>query len=274
MSAIETVRLSPARGFRSAVDMSRMAPFTDAAGNIDRTNWGNLFISYYTWGEVLGLGLDLLLRLRSADQKNYDMVTLDDYMQLLWRRFGRSGDEVPGVVSRPFTQNDARTVLAELTSDQTFADDFFDRYVEGHEVIDYEPLFERAGLVLRRRAPGRMWLGSPLLNFGRGGAVTIAAPVAFQSVLYDAGLERDDVLVSIDGRNLSSVSQLEAVLRDLSDGDQVSLVYSRHGEVFTTQLTVEADPRLELIPLERLGRQLTPAQERFRYEWLGSKSGP
>ena len=58
-SAIDTVRLGPGRQFRSAVDMSRLAPFTDAASAIDRTNWGNVFISYYTWGETLGLGLDL-----------------------------------------------------------------------------------------------------------------------------------------------------------------------------------------------------------------------
>jgi hypothetical protein len=41
----------------------------------------------------------------------------------------------------------------------------------------------------------------------------------------------------------------------------------------TTQLTVEADPRLELVSLEQLGRHPTPAQQRFRDDWLGSKAG-
>ena len=45
--------------------MSRLAPFTDAAQAIDRTNWGNTFISYYTWGAAIGLGLDLSLRARA-----------------------------------------------------------------------------------------------------------------------------------------------------------------------------------------------------------------
>ena len=274
VSAIDTVRLGPGRQFRSAVDMSRLAPFTDAASAIDRTNWGNFFISYYTWGETLGLGLDLLLRVRGATDEDEAArkVTLDDYMQLLWQRFGRAGGAVPGVVDRPYTQADANAALAELTGDQAFADDFFDRYVDGHDVIDYAPLFERAGLVLRPRAPGRTWLGSPSLSFGRGGG-RLTTPVGFGSPLHDAGVERDDVLVSLDGRPLSSERRLQAVLGDLSAGARVSLVYSRRGEMLTTQLTVEADPTLELVSAEQLGRRPTPAQQRFRDEWLGSKAG-
>ena len=270
-SAIDTVRLGPGRQFRSAVDMSRLAPFTDAARAIDRTNWDNFFISYYTWGETLGLGLDLLLRARGADDGDARVVTLDAYMRLLWQRFGLPGGSVPGEVDRPYTQADARAVLAELTGEQLFADDFFDRYVEGHEVIDFVPLFERAGLVLRPRAPGRAWLGSPSLSFGRGGG-QLTAPARFGSPLYDAGVERDDVLVSIDGQDLTSARRLDAVLGNLSDGARVTLVYARRDDMLTTQLTVESDPTLELISAEQLGRRPTPAQQQFRDSWLGSKA--
>ena len=275
VSAIDTVRLGPGRRFRSAVDMSRLAPFTDAASAIDRTNWDNFFISYYTWGETLGLGLDLLLRARGADGTAGDdasTLTLDDYMRFLWERFGRAGGVAPGVVDRPYTLADARAALAELTNDQIFADDFFDRYVEGHDVIDYAPLLERAGLVLQPLAPGRTWLGAPRLRFDGGGA-RITAPVRFGSPLYDAGVERDDVLVSIDGQNLSSSSRLATVLEDVGTGEPVTLVYARRGETTTARLTVAADPTLQLVPLEQLGRRPTPAQERFRNDWLGSKSG-
>ena len=272
VSAIDTVRLGPGRRFRTAVDMSRLAPFTDAASATDRTNWGNVFISYYTWGETLGLGLDLLLRARSADDEGARAVTLDDYMRLLWQRFGRPGGAVPGVVDRPYTQADARAVLAELTGDQPFADDFFDRYVEGHEVIDYAPLVERAGFVLQSRASGQAWLGSPSLRFDPDGA-RVVAPVMFGSPLYDAGLARDDILVSIDGQNVSSAGRLDRLIGDLREGQRVSVVYSRRGEMLTAQLTVEADPTLELVPLRQLGRRPTPAQQRFRDDWLGSKAG-
>ncbi len=280
-AAIDTVRLGPGRQFRSAVDMSRLAPFTDAASVIDRTNWDNLFISYYTWGETLGLGLDLLLRVRSADGAGHTghtgdndapAVTLDDYMRLLWQRFGRRGGGVPGVVDRPYTQADARAALGELTGDQGFADDFFDRYVEGHEVIDYAPLFARAGLVLRPRVPGQMWLGPPSLSFSGSGA-RVVEPARFGSPLYDAGVERGDLLISLDGQRLSSMPRLDAVLGKLDDGQQVPLVYERRGERLTARVTVTVDPTLELVPAEQVGRGPTPTQLRFRDEWLGSKAG-
>jgi predicted metalloprotease with PDZ domain len=275
VSAIDTVRLGPGRRFRSAVDMSRLAPFTDAASAIDRTNWDNLFISYYTWGETLGLGLDLLLRTRGAGDggaQGPQAVTLDDYMRLLWQRFGKPGGAVPGVVDRPYTLGDARAALAELTGDQRFADDFFDRYVEGYDVIDYAPLFERAGLVLQPRAPDQTWMGAASLRFDRGGA-RITSPVRFGSPLYEAGVARDDVLVSLDGQNLSSAGRLNTVLGDIGDGARATLVYVRDGETATSRISLEADPSLQLVSLEQLGRRPTPVQQRFRDAWLGSQSG-
>ena len=268
--AVEAVEHGPGRRFRSAADMSRLAPFTDAATAIDRTNWGNFFISYYTWGEVLGLGLDLLLRARAADGVG-PAATLDDYMRLLWERFGRGGATTPGVVDRPYTPADARAALADLTGDEAFAGEFFDRYIDGHEAIDFAPLFERAGLVLRPRAPGRAWLGAPSLRFERGGA-RVAAPLRFGTPLHDAGVARDDLVVAIDGRSLSSSAGLDRLLRDLGDGRRVTVRYERRGEPMTATVEIVPDPARELVSLEQLGRRPTPAQSRFRAAWLGSKA--
>ncbi len=270
-SAIETVERGPGRRFRSAADMSRLAPFTDAATSIDPTNWGNFFISYYTWGEVLGLGLDLMLRARAADGVG-PAVTLDDYMRLLWERFGRGGATTPGVVDRPYTADDVRTALADLTGDEAFAREFFERYVDGHEVIDFAPLLDRAGLVLRPRVPGRAWLGSPALRFERGGA-RVAAPLRFGTPLHDAGVARDDLIVAIDGRGVSSPAGLDRLLRDLGDRRRVTVRYERRGESMTATVAVVPDPARELVSLERLGRRPTSAQSRFRAAWLGSKAG-
>ena len=72
---INAVVRSPGRRVRSAVEVSRMAPFVDAAVWNDRTNFGNTYLSYYTWGEAIASGLDLTLRSRSGGR-----VTLDDFM--------------------------------------------------------------------------------------------------------------------------------------------------------------------------------------------------
>ncbi len=74
------------RQFRSAVDMSRMAPFVDAARAVDRTNFSTTFISYYSYGGAIALGLDLTLRDRTDGK-----VTLDDFMRAMWRTYGAPG---------------------------------------------------------------------------------------------------------------------------------------------------------------------------------------
>src|SRR5688572_11257815 len=87
---INQVLTSPGRGVRSPEEMSRFAPFVDAATSIDPTNFDNTFISYYTWGEALGLGLDLALRARS-DGAGANTVTLDHFMRELWVKHGWPG---------------------------------------------------------------------------------------------------------------------------------------------------------------------------------------
>ena len=174
-------------------------------------------------------------------------------------------------MDRPYTEADARAALADLTGNEAFAAEFFDRYVDGREVIDFAPLFERAGLALRPRAPGRGWLGAPALRFERGGA-RVVAPVPFGAPLYDAGVARDDLVVAIDGRGLSSAAGLDRLLRDLGDRGQVTVRYERRGEPMTASLELAPDPARDLVSVEQLGRRPTPAQSRFRAAWLGSKT--
>src|SRR5580765_5526161 len=107
---VDLVVTSPARSVRSAVDMSRMAEFTDAGRPLDRTNWSNTVISYYPFGAALALALDLSLRGRS-DSK----VTLDDFMRAMWREHGKPGGTREGYVDRPYTIADAEARLAEVS---------------------------------------------------------------------------------------------------------------------------------------------------------------
>ena len=268
---INAVQLSPARRLRSVVEMSRLAPFTDAAPAIDRTNWGNTFISYYTWGAAIGLGLDLSLRARTG-VSGPGMVSLDDYMRAMWRAHGEPGGPAPGLVEVPYTLGDARDRLAEVTGDRAFVDDFFDRYVEGHEVVDYARLLERVGLVLRKRAPGRAWLGDVRLAFG-GDGVRVTAPVPFGSPMYAAGLELDDLVVSFDGEtNLGSQRRFTRFLTNRRPGDRVFVEFLRRGVPTTATVVLEEDPRLELLPVETVGDRLTDDQRAFRAAWLGSKA--
>ncbi len=139
---VSEVLASPGRLVRTLEEMSRLATVVDGAAVADVAGVRNTFLSYYTWGGAVALGLDLTLRDRSDGR-----VTLDTFMRALWERHGRPGGQRPGYVDSPYTNTDLRRVLAVVSGDERFADDFFARYIQGHETVDYDRLLGRAGFV-------------------------------------------------------------------------------------------------------------------------------
>jgi predicted metalloprotease with PDZ domain len=254
------------RSFRSAVGMSQMAPFTDAARSVDRTNTANTFISYYTYGAAIALGLDLSLRDRSNGK-----ISLDDYMRAMWRVHGKPGGPQPGLVAKPYTLKDARDRLAEVSGDRAFADTFFDKYVEGRDAIDYAPLFLRAGYVWRKSSPGAAWLGTVALD--RSGSATISNLLDWGSPAHTAGLDQGDTIVDLDGRRVTDGTSLQTVLKAHKPGDKIAVSFRRrNGATGTSTITLAENPSMELFAIEKAGGTLTAEQKRFRDEWLGSKS--
>jgi predicted metalloprotease with PDZ domain len=268
-SAINEVTFSPGRQVHTAEEMSQMAPFVDAATSIDRTNFDNTFISYYTWGESIALGLDLTLRQRSDGR-----ITLDDFMRAMWQQFGKPGGRAPGYVDRPYTVVDAKAVLASVAGDRTFADDFFTRYIEGHEIPDYARLLAAAGLAVRPHAPQSGFVGELRLQDAPAG-VRINAAVPVGSPAYRAGLDRDDVITAIGGTPIRHAEEVDAAIRATPPGSTLPVTYLRRGrgQPLMTSLRTVADPTLEVVPVEQAGGMLSDAQRRFREAWLSSRAG-
>ena len=262
--AIEVVSQSPGRRFRSAVQMSRRAPFVDAARSVDPTYWNNTFVSYYTFGSALGLGLDLSLR-----ELTDNRVTLDDFMRAMWLRYGKPGGPAPGFVANPYTVAGARAVLAEVWGDAAFADEFFDRYIEGRELPDYERLLRQAGFQLRQRAPRTAWIGASF-GFSANKAV-VSASTNMGSPAYQAGLDRGDTLLSIGGTQVRSQRELLLAVGNYRPGDTATIRFLRRGGEVESTITFTANPGLELITFEDLGTAPTEAHLAFRRDWLGSK---
>ena len=189
-------------------------------------------------------------------------------MRALWERFGAPDPAAPpGVVARPYAPADVEEVLGEVAGDAAFARRFFARYIEGRDVVDYAPLLREAGIAARPVRPGRASLGDLPL----GGGMRVARPTAYGSPLYEAGIVQGDVIVSLDGRPVASASALERLLRDKRPGDRVTLAFRRLGRELEATATLEADRRVELVPVEATGTSLPPAQRAFREAWLGSR---
>lgn len=251
--AVAFVVGSPARRFFGPVEMSMQAPFVDAATAIDPSNRGNTFISYYTWGQVIGAGLDLTLRTRFNR-------TLDDFMRAMWEKHGK-----PEI---PYTLDNLEHRLGAFTRDTAFARDFFARYVRGREVPDFGPLLEPAGMLMRPRAAGKAYLGQLQLSFDSTGA-TLGASPQIGTPIYQAGLDSRDRIVSVDGRPIISSQDWQQVTEAHRPGDSVTIEFVQRGQHKTKQVTLIDDPRLELVLFEEAGRQPSAGQLEFRKNWLG-----
>ncbi|MGB2714896.1 MAG: hypothetical protein WBC51_11990 [Vicinamibacterales bacterium] len=250
------VAVSAGHRFRSVVEMSQMAPFTDAARSNDPTNLSYSFINYYPYGAALALALDFELRTRSKGR-----LSLDDYMRAMWQAHGKPAAPEAGLVAKPYTLQDARERLAEVSDDRAFADAFFARYIEGREVPDYASLLAPAGLIVRKRNPGEGWTGAQIDASGK-----VMQLVAWGTPAFQAGLEQGDVITSVDGKPFET-------FKGRKPGERLSLEVRRPtGKTVSLTATLAEDPTLESAAVEDAGGTLSPAQKAFRESWLGSKA--
>lgn len=253
-STVNAVITAPGRRFYSPVQMSMQAPFVDAAVSVDPQNKANTFISYYTWGDALGLGLDLTLR------RDFGLA-LDDYMRAMWARYGKN--EVP------YTLADLQTVLGDVTGNAAFAKDFFERYVNGREIVDYEALLAQAGFAVVRERPGHTWFGASFDDHPDGGAVVTSEPL-IDGPLYVSGIGKGDRILSMDGQPVTGAAYLIAAADLLVPGDSVEVDFSQAGVTKHATVRLTQDPTVVVVPYESIGRKSTTAMKAFRKKWLGS----
>jgi predicted metalloprotease with PDZ domain len=255
--ALNTVLNSPGRKVHSAVEMSQLAPFVDAATSIDPNNFRNTFISYYTYGQAIALGIDLMLR------EKFPGKSLDDWMRRVWR-------EHPDI-QKPYTLADLQSALAATTGDEEFAKKIFEQHITGRNPMNYESLLAPAGLLLRQVHAGQAWWGMSRLNVTENGA-EITTETLRDTPLYQAGLEKGDHIIEFNGKAIKAGTDVDALLGKRKPGDHIKLkVRTRAGEK-QVEIILGEDSQLELVTFEQAGRTITPDITAFRKSWLSSKA--
>lgn len=251
---LDFIQNASARRYGSPQEMSLRAPFVDAATSIDPTN-PNIFASYYPYGAVIALALDLTLRER------FEGVTLDDYMRHMWRTHGLG--------ERAYTPDDLRTGLAAVTGDARFADDFFAATVNRSELPDFGPLLAPAGIIMRQKDPAQAFTGVSRLQIA-GTVATLGGSPAPGSPLYVAGLDRGDEIVSVAGVDIDSQADWDRVRESARAGDAVDIRFRQRGVERSATLRFASDPGIELVRSEAAGGEVSPEQLAVREAWLGA----
>jgi S1-C subfamily serine protease len=137
--------------------------------------------------------------------------------------------------------------------------------------MDYAALLEDAGLAVVPRRPGVGYVGTLALRDADGGAL-VAAAVPFGTPAYAAGIERDDVIVSIGGRQVDVVADVVNAVSSGAPGDRLPVAFMRRGTRVTAEIVLGEDPYVDVLPAELAGRPVSDAQRAFRDAWLGSRA--
>lgn len=252
---LNSVLNSPGANKYSPIFMSQRAVFDDAGVAIDETNNSNIFSSYYLYGDITALALDLTLRYQFG-------LTLDDYMRAVWKAHGKT--EIP------YHIEDLQNILGEVTHSPDFAKYFFSKYIYGSEKADYTSLLAHAGFVFTRAKADEAWIGNNRFTTSDG-KVMINSPAIQGTPIYVAGLDAGDAITQLDDTKITSVNDLNSFLKSKKPGDEVKVYFESFGQDKTAIIKLANNPTISVISYESAGKEVTPEIAKFRAAWLDSK---
>ncbi|MGP1992023.1 M61 family metallopeptidase [Zobellia laminariae] len=240
---------SPARQFFNPIEMSYQAPFVDAATSVDPVNRENTFISYYSYGSILGLALDLSLR--------EEKLNLDNFMKLVWKQYGKT--------EKPYVIENLQQVLAEYAGSD-LASTFFNKYIYKSEMPDYSSLLNSVGVTLKQNSE-EPYFGAAVSLDGDGHGEIQSNPKMGTSA-YDAGLDKGDIITNINGSGFPDGQQFSTYIQKLKVGDTLKLSFNRFGVERNTNVILKANPDYRLLLTEKEGDKPSKKQLRQRADWL------
>lgn len=241
---------SPARQFFNPIEMSFQAPFVDAATSVDPVNRDNMFISYYSYGSVLGLALDLSLR---ENNKN-----LDDFMKLVWKKYG--------VTEIPYTIENLHNALNEYAG-ETFGDHFFNNYIYQSEMPNYKTLMESVGVILEQ-PKSEPYFGAYVSMSADKSGYMILRNTKMGSPAYEAGLDNGDVILSINDKPFVEDQKFEDYLKQFSIGEPLQVEFKRYGNDKTTEMVLIPSPDYSFGLMEDKEQVPSKKMLEHRKKWL------
>lgn len=219
-------------------------------------NHAETTVSYYEKGNLIGVCLDLSLRLRA--RANHTTGSLDGLFRRLWAlrdpTSGTAAISIDDIVA---------AASAEAGEDMRW---FFDRYVYGTEELPLPALLEQAGFVVelgdtdKREA---VWSGI-------GGHRSISK-IDPDSPAASAGLMLGDEIIAIEGSRVGDIGQANERLRDLGVGATASVSLFRGQRLETRSLTTATDPHARItftVPKQPADLELARLRELWLLEHL------
>ncbi|MEO7673412.1 MAG: PDZ domain-containing protein [Pyrinomonadaceae bacterium] len=199
-------------------------------------------ISYYTQGQNLAVLLDLSIRNDTGGGSS-----LDDVMRALFNDFYRK--------NRGFTTADMLGIINRLTKKDYNA--FYEQYVFGTDVPDYDRIFAYAGYRLDKTEGATPDFGFSIRPRNGGFGINGVEPNGSAS---SAGLKLGDVITKVNGEPVFNTA-----FGTLA-GKEIKLTVIRDGQEFEMPMKVGSRPYTNYALVEM--PNATPAQLKIREGWL------
>eukprot|EP01093_Parvamoeba_rugata_P017468 TRINITY_DN7037_c0_g1_i3.p1 TRINITY_DN7037_c0_g1~~TRINITY_DN7037_c0_g1_i3.p1 ORF type:complete len:600 (+),score=129.14 TRINITY_DN7037_c0_g1_i3:823-2622(+) len=241
---------SPARQFFNPIEMSYQAPFVDASTSVDPVNRENTFISYYSYGSVLGLALDLSLREKD--------LNLDDFMKLVWNTYGKTENS--------YSIENLNETLNIYAGD-TFGNNFFNRFIHKSEMPSYTDLFKTVGVSLSQNTEAAYAGAAVSITDDLIGKIQSNTRIG--SPAYIAGLDKDDIITSINNKPFPNGIQFNTFIKDeFKPKDTLSITFLREGIERKTEVTLTSDPNYAINLIEKNDKTPSKKVLKARQAWL------
>ncbi|MEP2278201.1 PDZ domain-containing protein [Maribacter sp.] len=241
---------SPARKFFNPIEMSYQAPFVDAATSVDPVNRENTFISYYSYGSVLGLALDLSLREKG--------LNLDDFMKLVWTTYGKT--------ENPYTIENLNETL-NMYAGETFGNNFFNRFIRKSEMPQYNELFKTVGVSLSQDPEAAYFGAAVSITDDLNGEIRSNTKIG--SPAYVAGLDKGDIITSINGESFPNGIQFNTFIKEgFKPNDVLTIAFLRDGLERKTEVSLNSDPNYTINLVEKNEKAPSKKVLKARKAWL------
>ncbi|WP_240755190.1 PDZ domain-containing protein [Pedobacter sp. SYP-B3415] len=225
-------------------------------------NSRNNSISYYSKGEVIGLLMDLEIIRASKGAKS-----LDDVMKTMYWQVKKNG--------KGYTDAEFKACV-EQTAGVSFTD-FWTKYVNGTDEVEYTKYLGYAGIEAVDDNKGKI-TATTGASAEIGRAFTITG-VNRNSAAWDDGLNVNDIVLSVDGRDVSDILStvrlqsprvnldILAPIADKKVGDKVNLRILRAGLERQITLTLKANPAVRV--KATIKENASEAQKAVLRKWMG-----
>jgi predicted metalloprotease with PDZ domain len=248
VSSLATVENTPGTRQQSAAMSSYDAWIKYYRPNENSNNTG---VSYYSKGEVIGTLMDLAIAHATKGAKSLDDVMKAMYFQCKTLKRGYTDAEFKAMV--------------EKVSGQSFTE-FWAKYVNGTEPVDYRTFFGYAGLDVKNVNEGKQVPYLGIATARKEGKIYITA-VSRNSAAWTSGLNVNDEVVDLDGTPAEPAVERMAEVTGKKVNDVVKLTIIRDGVTKVFSVKLNASPNIALVA--SVNPSATAEQKAVLKKWMG-----